>query len=861
MSKSPLPPTFSKLAGPLFSETEIGEGTRSAKAFLSPLVDELKSFSPKILAERQSRVDRLAKELGIHFSQQDPSLIRDRNWQLDIIPRVINPKEWDRIENGLLQRTAAFNALLADLYGKQEILKAGVLPFELIFNDPAYLLTCQGIHQPGGYFITLGAIDLVRDREGRWMISNQQFSLPAGLSFVLQNRRMLTQAFPEIFSSLPIEPVTSFSSELAEALAALSPESKPLVVMITRSGDHQNLFEETFLARRMGIPLVDPGDLLVRDNQLFLKTVGGLEKVNVLYRRTSGKGLDPIAFGHVRENGIPGLLNCLRKGTVAVANAFGTGVADNRALLHYSDEIIRFYLNETPILPSVPTTYCQDPDQAEDILSRADNMFLRPLHGYGLKEREAAGSENRSYLREMRSLLESRPDQVVAQPFVDASKAPRYQDGVFIALPCYLRAFVLHGDSPRVLPGGLTRQATSGKSPHYIADLAGGAKDTWIPQSGRLRAGPSRRALMKARKRAEDRDFKVTSRVGEHMYWTGRYLERAEHTSRMMRILMEAGWKQLTRPERKRLWPLWQGAVAISGNRSLSRGRGIPDEVLSIARDRMLNPEALSSVRWCMDMAFRNAGEIREFLTPEVWKALSALADDLKDTPQPNRISATRLQERGEWIDGEIAQVNGTFSRTMPHDEGWHCYRVGILLERAQGTSFLLEQVLPEFVRSANPARPIDPDLTTLLQMLGSLDAYQREYRSRTYLRQTADLLWKNREIPGAVAYCLQELDRHLSALESDRRLPTRRSPLALVYQLKREIQNISTGTLFPGRSLDADWIAADRQTQISRLAKKVSKCAEKIGQRLEKLHPLIEDAFFSHLIHHPSLARKNKQS
>lgn len=834
----------------IIQQTEYGDGSSQPKEFVRPLVEMLRKAGPKQLQNRQERIRSLSRELDTHFATDQHDSIEEYNWQLDTLPRVIDPEEWQHIEAGLLQRARAFNLLLADIYSKRRIMEDGVLPCDLIFDDPTFLLPCQDIKQPDDQFITLGAVDLVRRRDGRWLVTTNHYSIPYGISFVLQNRRMLSQAFPEIFEPVPIHPITGFTSELVEVLTSYASTTNPLVVMLTRAGQQNNQFEETFLARRMGVPLVEPGDLLVRNNKVYLKTVGGLERVDVIYRRTASLGLDPIAFHSTGVRGVPGLLNCIRKGTVKVMNAFGAGIADNKALLPYSDRIIKYYLQENPLIPTAPTYWCRDPDQLDYVTTNIDRMLLKPVHRQRDIDMSYTSGQRDTYLREMKALLNQHPELVVAQPYIDASHCPLLFKDTVVHRPAYLRAFCLLGNNrDQVLPGGLTRQAISNRSHHYIADLAGGAKDTWIPvANGKPLKATTRKALIRARKRVESRSFRATSRVGEQLYWMGRYVERSEHTARMIRILIEFAWGSLSERERRNVWPLWQGAAMSTGMSKIARQSDPQTDVMAIARMLVLDEKKSASVISCARSTLRNGSEIREFLTPEVWSTLSRFAAKMDAIPHKTRASATRMQDACLTAIDEAALINGTMSRTMPHDDGWECYRIGILLERAVSTATVLNTVIPPTILSYSDENDQDPDLTSLLRMLGSLDAYQREYRSRTYLRQVVDLLWKNKDTPSSIGYCLRQMSFHLRELETGTGLRGKKSPLQHVEKLQISIQALQTDPLFPRRNIDSDLLEHTPLNKIKAMAKKAAATSQNLISQLNQTHLLLEDAFFSHL-------------
>jgi uncharacterized circularly permuted ATP-grasp superfamily protein len=297
-----------------------------------------------------------------------------------LLPRVIAAHEWALLERGLIQRARAFNAYIADIYGPQRILHDRGVPHEIVLSDPAFHRQLIGLPIRDNLYAPLVAVDLVRDAAGGWQVLENHFSTPFGIAYVLQSRRMLAQAFPELFATVDVAPVAPFAAQLAELLRTRSPRPNPHAVLLCRGEDNQSYFEESFLARSLGIAMVQPGDLLVRESRVFLKTIRGLEQVDVIYRRIESSSIDPIAFGQSRFQGVPGLVNCVRKGTVAIVNAIGSGVADNRAILRYSDQIILYYLREKPLLKTVPTFTCRDVDQAAHVRHNLASMVLKPIH-------------------------------------------------------------------------------------------------------------------------------------------------------------------------------------------------------------------------------------------------------------------------------------------------------------------------------------------------------------------------------------------------------------------------------------------------------------------------------------------------
>ncbi|MEO0452626.1 MAG: circularly permuted type 2 ATP-grasp protein [Verrucomicrobiota bacterium] len=830
----------------LIKESEWGDGNLQARPFLQPFLHTLEEFPKKHLLQRRDLIGELGAELGMHFEGASAFSSETTRWRLDVLPRIIAPQEWEFLEAGLIQRARAFNALLSDLYGKQQILKDRIIPFEQVYDDPAFLYPCVNLLNKDQSYLTVGAVDLVRDKSGRWMVTGNHYSTPVGLSYILQNRRMLAQTVPELLESIKVEPVSTFSSDLIEALSSQSKKAKPRIVLLTAGGQEPVTFEEAFLARRMGIPIVEPSDLLVRDSRIVLKTVDGLEPIDIIYRRLPSIEMDPIAFGYHGRGGIPGLINCVRQGTVQVVNAIGCGVADNRSLLPYSDRIIQYYLSEIPLLPTVQTYICSDPDQRAEVIENADNLLLKPVH----REHEAGGlydtGDRKNYHQQMKKMLKTNPKWVVAQPFIDASHYPRLIGNHLVNRPAYLRAFTLLGDRPMALPGGLTRQAMEDDRDLHVADFAAGTKDTWVPIHPNRKSGNQRKHRQRKPNHSFS-DFSVSSRVGENLYWMGRHSERAEHTVRMVNILLEFAWQKLEKRERQNLWPLWQAAQKASGSQTKRIKKNPPKEILPIARELILDEEHPGSALNNLRRAHWNAAEIREFITPEVWGRLNSFTNRWNDIPYKSRIAPTRLHPICADAIQQFALLSGTVNRTMLHDKGWECYRLGILLERAISTNTVLTIVLPHAITHSDLTSSEDTDLTTLLRMLGSLDAYQREYRSRTYVQLVAELLWKNQQAPNAIAYCMRNLIFNLESLHRGQKTKSS-PPLDLARELKSKCQQLNPDDLFPNRTLDADQLEAVSPEQLQVYSQYVESLALEIGQTLEDLHLSIEDQYFSHL-------------
>jgi uncharacterized circularly permuted ATP-grasp superfamily protein len=423
---------------------------------------------------------------------------RDRPFPLDLVPRVLTAGEWRTIKRGLAQRIRALNAFVDDVYHAHEIVRAGIVPWSLVVSRPSFARPVHGVRPPGGVYCHVCGCDLVRGGDGRWRVLEDNVRTPSGISYVLENRLAMTRLMPELFSGHRVRAVDHYPSLLLDALRAVAPaaESPPTVVLWTPGPMNPAYFEHAFLARQMGIELVEAGDLVVRDAVCYMRTTAGLERIHTIYRRLDDAFIDPLEFRPDSLLGVPGLVRAYRAGTVAIANAIGTGVADDKAIYCYVPEMIRFYLGEEPILENVPTYLLEDEITRRHVLGRLGEVVVKPTGesgGKGVFIGPQASAEERE---RQAQLIEREPDQFVAQELVHFSTAPTVTpDGELAPRHVDLRPFAVFGDEIRIVPGGLTRVALRQGSMIVNSSQGGGSKDTWVldedPAELELSAGPT----------------------------------------------------------------------------------------------------------------------------------------------------------------------------------------------------------------------------------------------------------------------------------------------------------------------------------------------------------------------------------
>jgi uncharacterized circularly permuted ATP-grasp superfamily protein len=470
------------------SHDELLEADGSPRTHVEALVDALRRFGPEALRDAGRRRDAIFMQQGITFEvySSDGSR-RDRAWPLDLIPRVITAEEWAWIEAGLAQRIRALNMFVEDVYNAHEIVRAGKVPWSLIVSRPCFSRPVHGIRAPAGVYTHVAGCDLVRGGDGKWRVLEDNVRTPSGISYVLENRLAMTRLVPEFFAGHRIRPVAHYPSLLLAALKSVAPEvdSEPTVVLWTPGSLNSAYFEHAFLAREMGIELVESSDLVVRDNACYMRTTAGLQRVHTIYRRLDDDFIDPIEFRPDSLLGVPGLVRAYRAGTVAIANAIGTGVADDKAIYHYVPEMIRFYLGEDPILENVPTYLLSDESERDMVLRRLPELVVKPTSESGGKGVFIGPHASAEEIEEQARMIKADPERYIAQELVHLSTVPTETgDGTLAPRHVDLRPFAVYGDELTIVPGGLTRVALTEGSMIVNSSQGGGSKDTWVLDDG-----------------------------------------------------------------------------------------------------------------------------------------------------------------------------------------------------------------------------------------------------------------------------------------------------------------------------------------------------------------------------------------
>ena len=738
------------------------------------LFDQLQRSTPAQLMQRQALLARQIQENGVTYNVYADPKGADRPWELDLLPHVIDAQEWKQLSAGIAQRARLLNAVLADLYGPQRLISEGLLPAELVFGHNNFLWPCQGISPPEGIFLHLYAVDLARTPDGRWWVTADRTQAPSGAGYALENRMIVSRAFPDLYRDLKVQHLSGFFRTLQETLARQAPSDgePPLVVLLTPGRFNESYFEHLYLARQLGYPLVEGGDLTVRDATVYLKTLSGLRRVHAIMRRLDDDFCDPLELRTDSALGVPGLLEAVRQGRVLVANALGSGVLESPGLLGFLPKICQFLFGEDLLLPSIATWWCGEPPVLAQALEKLPQLLIKPafpsqsfkpVFGRDLSEEQRA---------RLAARIQARPYAYVAQELAQLSQAPVWQaeDGLLQPRAIGMRVYAVSGeDGYRVLPGGLTRVAAEADAEVVSMQRGGASKDTWV--LGELAPGSEQ---WKAQRTVGvhdlvRRDPYLPSRVVENLFWFGRYCERCDDSARLLRIML-ARYVDGDDPQ------ALQSAVSLGESLMLLPEEGeLPERLLAA----LLGDDWSFSLRSNLQRLQWAASQVRGKLSRENWQALVELQREALELE-------TGEADFGELLDFlnrlvmSLAALSGFALDDMTRDEGWRFLMIGRRLERLQ----FLSSSLAAFLRGE--AVFDQAGLEWLLELGNSSITYRSRYLAVAQLIPVLDLLLLDEQNPHAVLFQLKLVARTLKRLNDDFGAPRETALPELATRLSR---------------------------------------------------------------------------
>ncbi|MBJ7325827.1 MAG: circularly permuted type 2 ATP-grasp protein [Chthoniobacterales bacterium] len=815
-----------------------------------PLLDRVLSMPRSELRLIIERLEATMREMGVTFDVGRSRPWGQRPWFCDVLPELMSGAEWTSIAVGLRQRLRAFELFLQDIHGKKEILRQRVVPAQAVLGSPYFQRPAVGLPRPGGAFLHLSGFALSRLPDGRMVVAHHYFAHASGISYMMQNRRALSRVFAEVFQDYNPQSIADAPVSILETFRGLAPgrANDPLVVLLTSGAGSPAYSEHSFLARRMGIPLVQGGDLLVLDDFLYLKSVSGLEKIDVLYTRVADAWLDSMVFRRDSLLGVSGLVQCVRRGHVSVVNAIGSQLADDRALLPFTAQIVRFYLGESEVLPTLRTWWLGDLDQRDHVLDRLDDYDIRPLYGERIVHSAASGEAE---IAQLRRLLGAEPQNFVAQSRVAGARTvcfdrkgsldDRRQDHIM---------FALRGPQGRyeIFPGALTR-VSPGDTIFTSSELGGGSKDTWVfgGDDGGVPRAPSA-----ARRDGYLPASHVTSRVADAFYWLGRYLERAQSLAYMVGVVESLETEELNRAERQLYRPVWSRILP-----PLEQAEAGPRRSMTSAAERyhlVLDAREEGSLASTLRRAGWNARQIQECLSVEAFGVLNNLEEKfvrVKFRPkQDAAVLGLATQKLCAQTTAAVAEFFGMAEATMLADRGWNFCRFGQQFERACITCnaglAIYKSVARRLQKASGGAdHAVEIELSAFLRMLGSRDAYRRLYQMRAEPAPVLRILYASQEMPKSVRRCLSECVRLLG--DDDRSPGMAKTKHALASVLSAVAACDWDSYLRPPSTpADASDAGGGVSLDPARMDSLVA-ALDDIMQRTHGIHDVVTDGFINH--------------
>ncbi|MGV8916449.1 MAG: circularly permuted type 2 ATP-grasp protein [Pseudomonas sp.] len=736
------------------------------------MYEHLQRSSASQLMQRQALLSRQIQENGVTYNVYADPKGADRPWELDLLPHLISAHEWANVAAGIAQRARLLNAVLADLYGPQQLIADGLLPAELVFGHNNYLWPCQGIRPPEGVFLHMYAVDLARTPDGRWWVTADRTQAPSGAGYALENRQIVSRAFPDMYRDLQVQHVAGFFRALQETLARQAPTGKepPLVVLLTPGRFNESYFEHLYLARQLGYPLVEGSDLTVRDATVYLKTLSGLRRVHAIMRRLDDDFCDPLELRTDSALGVPGLLEAVRRGRVLVANALGSGVLESPGLLGFLPKINEHLFGEELILPSVATWWCGEPPVLAQALEKLPELLIKPAfpsQSFAPVFGRDLDDEQRQALA---SRMQARPYAYVAQELAQLSHAPVWQGATDQLQPraIGMRVYaVASAGGYQVLPGGLTRVAAEADADVVSMQRGGASKDTWVlgERADGIKPWKAQRPL--GVRDLVRRDPYLPSRVVENLFWFGRYCERCDGSARLLRIM-------LTRYVEGDDPMALKAAVALAEKLALLPEEGDLHERLLAA---LMGEDWLFSLRANLQRLQWAASQVRGKLSQENWQALVELQREAQSLE-------TKEPDFGELMDFlnrlvmSLAALSGFALDDMTRDEGWRFLMIGRRVERLQ----FLSVSLAAFLRDA--AENDQAGLEWLLELGNSSITYRSRYLAVPQLIPVLDLLLLDEQNPHAVLFQLKLVSRSVRRLNLDFGAPTDTTLPMLIQRL-----------------------------------------------------------------------------
>lgn len=743
-----------------FDEMVAADG--SVRPAWRSILGSLDGLGARELRQRHQKAVRILRDDGATYNVYEDHR-SDRTWLLDLIPWVIDSEEWNDIEAGLLERAELFNLVLRDIYGERELIRRGILPPEVVFAHRGFLRACHGIRLPGEHDLIIHSVDMMRRPDGSMCVLADRAQSPSGAGYALENRTVMSRVLPSLFRESQVHRLAGFFQTLRHKLIDLVPEvATPRIVLLTPGSYNETYFEHSYLANYLGFPLVQSGDLVVRGGYVWMKSLDGLKRVDVIVRRVDDYFCDPVELKGDSQLGVPGLLEVVRSGRVAVANPLGSGILETPALLRYLPAISQHFLGRKLRLDSVQTWWCGDADDFAYVREHLDELIVKPVFRAPGKHSVVAAELAADNRRVLLDSLHRYPQHFVAQEKLAPSRMPVFEGEAAAPRPALLRTFAVASEaSYRVLPGGLTRVGSHEDASMISSQVGAISKDTWV-----LATEPEPVALSLASEPREHarvlENTTLPSRVVENLFWMGRYAERAENGLRLMRtVFLQMNAASTLPPEALRV--LLQAVTRLTASypgfvEDPQRLDDPESELLAVITDRR-RPGSIAS---CIQAMLASAEETKELLSADMQRTVNDIRDHMEQLERT--LAGALLSAPEEALDplvSSLLSLAGIVQESMIRGLGWRFIDMGRRLERAIQTTNLARALLVDRIEDTDEAVVLE----SLLLTIEALISYRRRYRAALNVRDVLELALVDTTNPRSILYQIERLQQHVAEL------------------------------------------------------------------------------------------------
>ncbi len=735
----------------------------SVRPHWQALLAQLQDTSVEQMAQKVSALERQVRENGVTYNVYADPQGTDRPWELDPLPMILPAQEWAQIESAVAQRASLLNQILLDIYGDQKLLAEGLMPASLVHGHSGFLRPCHGISHRTGVALHTYAVDLARSPDGTWWAVADRTQAPSGAGYALENRMVVSRAFPELFRDLRVQRLASFFATLRDSLAvwgrscsayqgkALAENERPLIVLLTPGPYNETYYEQAYLARYLGFPLVQGSDLTVREGFVWLKTLAGLQRVHVILRRLDDDYCDPLELKSDSALGVAGLTEAARRGSVLIANSLGSNLLESGALLGFLPRLCERLLGETLKMPSVATWWCGEPAALEDAVSKFSQLVFKPTYPQ-LRQAPVFGEDlNPEERAQFIARLRTQPDNFTAQEFVRISQVPVWRSAPDAGLgACAVGLRVFACASPNgyvVMPGGLTRIASGADARVIAMQRGGGSKDTWVLTEGRVHETTLLPRPTSAQELVRG-DTQLASRTIENLFWFGRYTERCDHTARLLRRSFDSLIS--VTPERRHAE--WATLVRLCQFQELlpESSNATDSDIESLLLKAMVSDTA-PGLSNNVQHLFRVAFNLRERLSADNWRSLNQLLQKFGKIPEAPAIGEALLILDEAAVS--LMTLTGFSLDGMTRDLGWRFLSIGRRIERLQFICTVVSHALT-MERESN--------LDWFLELGDSIITYRSRYMARPEWLPVLDLLLLDPSNPRSVVFQLEGLVGYL---------------------------------------------------------------------------------------------------